>query len=124
MVLAIASCDRRRSPAHAATNPLPCDAPGPTQPARDPSVLVLAHSFFGHGALVGCEIAEMFGGRFARFGDAPADDMAPSAPTGDQTLPTLRLAGVRRLFLGFPIWGSSEPSDPMTRAVPKRCSES
>jgi formylglycine-generating enzyme required for sulfatase activity len=114
--VALAACARRRHRSHAPERPR-CAAPGPDAPASDPSVLVLAHSYFGHGALVGCELAEMYGGRFARFGDAPADEMPPAAATREQVLPTLRLAGVRRLFLGFPIWHASEPSDPVMRAV-------
>lgn len=94
-----------------------CPAPGPRDAARDPGVLVVAHSFLGHGARVGCELAEMFGGRFVRLGDAPAPGMPASGPALAETTAGLSLRGVRRLFLGFPIWGASEPSEPARRLV-------
>lgn len=117
--LALLSCARRRP--RAAPTPTPvawrCPAPGPGQGARDPGVLVLVHSFSGHGARVGCELAEMFGGRFVRLGDAPAPDLPATGRTGVQVAATLDLRGVRRVFLGFPIWGASEPSEPIQRLV-------
>lgn len=117
VLAALAACARRDHRAPVTDAGWRCAAPGPDAPARDPSVLVLTHSFFGHGARVGCELAEMYGGRFARFGDAPSDDLPPAGPTRERVLPTLRLAGVRRLFVGFPIWHASEPSEPMMRAL-------
>lgn len=121
--LALLSCARRR-PRPAPPPPGPatavawrCPAPGPGEGARDPGALVLVHSFFGHTARVGCELAEMFGGRFVRLGDSPAPDLPATARRGAEVAATLDLRGVRRIFLGFPIWGPSEPSEPIQRLV-------
>jgi formylglycine-generating enzyme required for sulfatase activity len=87
--------------------------------ATDPRALVLVHSFTGHGARVGCEIATMLGARYERFGDAPVPGVKGAAPSADAIVARLQLGGVRRLFLGFPIWGAGEPSDPV-RALLER----
>ncbi|MBI2392092.1 MAG: SUMF1/EgtB/PvdO family nonheme iron enzyme [Deltaproteobacteria bacterium] len=85
--------------------------------ARDPSVLVIAHSFGGHTARAGCEIANVLGARFVRVGDAPMPQLQATGPTIDAVLPKLRLEGVKRVFFGFPIWGASEPSEPARRML-------
>lgn len=84
---------------------------------RDPSVLVLVHSFMGHNALAGCELARMLGGRYVRFADSPRPALQPSGRTLAETAQGLSLQGVRRVFLGFPIWGASEPSEPIQHLV-------
>lgn len=72
---------------------------------RDPTVAVIVHSWTGRTATAGHEIAEMLGGRFVRVGDSPDPARFPSqGPTLEEVTPGLRLDGVRRLFLGFPIY--------------------
>ena len=57
--------------------------------------------------MVGAAWAEMLGARFVRFGDAPVA-LYPDVPVYGSALedirPALSLAGVSRIYLGFPIW--------------------
>lgn len=74
------------------------DAAGPETPATpDPTSLVLVYSYTGRTAALGGEIAAMTGARLVRRPAPPDSDETP--PAGEP----LDLAGVTRLYLGFPI---------------------
>lgn len=95
----------------------PAPAPVPAPPrveetVHDPSVLVFVHSFSGHTAAAGREIADMLGGRFIRVNDEPkVPDIAKSLrPKLSEVLATVDMRGVRRLFVGFPVYNNA-PSD-------------
>jgi formylglycine-generating enzyme required for sulfatase activity len=89
---------------------------------RDPSVLVLVHSFTGHTAAAGREVAEMLGGAFVRVWDPPqvADVTPVPGPQLKDVLAGIRMDGVRRLFLGFPIYDEapSAVAQQIVRSVP------
>jgi formylglycine-generating enzyme required for sulfatase activity len=101
----LAALDACRSPEHGQPG-MSTSTDVPSPPVRDPSVLVLVHSFTGQTATVGQELAEMLGGRFIRVSDPPPiPDVTPIAgPRLAEALPAIGMAGVRRLYLGFPIY--------------------
>jgi formylglycine-generating enzyme required for sulfatase activity len=105
-----------RRPPSIAPPPSAASAPG-AKATPDPSILVLTHSWSGRTAIVGRAWADMLGARFVRFGDAPEE--YPSAGAASPTLKEIRPAlqhGVRRIYLGFPIW-SHEPAPPIWQAI-------
>ncbi|MCK6528574.1 formylglycine-generating enzyme family protein [Myxococcota bacterium] len=79
----------------------------------DPTTLVVVHSVTGRTARVGAEIAAMLGAPCVRYRDAPPlPGYAPgSGGALAEVLPTLRLDGVRELYVGFPIWAEG-PAPP------------
>jgi formylglycine-generating enzyme required for sulfatase activity len=107
LVAAALGCHHNAPPATTAS---PSAQAVTTDPdVRDPSVLVFAHSFTGHTAAAGREIAAMLGGRFVRTCDPPPfGDIVPGdGPRLDAVLPSVGMDGVRRLFLGFPIYDNA-----------------
>ncbi len=82
----------------------------------DPTTLVVVHSLTGRTALVGHELAAMFGARVVRIGlelPGPGGDPVEGPTERAAAIPT---EGVTRLFLGFPIWGL-RPPDPVLDGV-------
>ncbi len=93
---------RGRSPGHPAFR---ADAADP-----DPTTLVVAFSLTGRTALVGRELAAMFGARFLQVRlELPPPDGTPeqSRPQG---APKSLGKGAKRIFLGFPIWNGQPPA--------------
>jgi formylglycine-generating enzyme required for sulfatase activity len=82
----------------------------------DPTTLVVVHSWSGRTERLGHEMARMLGARFVAYHDPPMPDAGSRPPSLDEVLPDLSLAGVRTLFLGFPVWGQS-PSPAVQRFV-------
>lgn len=97
---------RERSPEH------PAFEAGAADP--DPTTLVVFHSLTGRTALVGHELAAMFGARAIRVSmPRPPPENAHNEPPGRADVP---MEGVTRLFIGFPIW-NLEPPEPVREMV-------
>lgn len=93
------------APAGLRPAPRPAEGAGPVAADPDPSTLVIAHSFTGHTAVVGREIAAMLGARFIRVRGRPPAREGVHMGGGTPPLPKIDLTGVKRVFLGFPVWG-------------------
>ena len=80
---------------------------------------MLVHSFSGRTLAAAEAVAGLTGGHLIAYGDPPAPSMQArgpaltSLPIWQKGLPP----GVRRVFLGYPIWGYGEPSEPAVRLV-------
>ena len=97
------------------------NAAAPTPPTdsavRNPSVVVVVHSWTGRTGIVGAEIAAMLGSRLVRFSNPPFPDGTQDGRTLEQTVADLGdLSSVRDLYLGFPVW-DEQPSAPMRALV-------
>jgi len=93
-------------------------SPGPTEPTyteftTDASVLVLTHSFSGRTAAAGVEIARALGARMFTYDEPPSllNLGLRICTTSLAAVKRVNLAGVRTIYMGFPIW-SLEPSLP------------
>ncbi len=93
---------RTRSPGHPAFE---AEAADP-----DPATLVLVHSLTGRTALVGRELAAMFGARQVRVHLELPDPSGTPVETPRHGSPVVPTEGVTRIFLGFPIWGLQPPA--------------
>lgn len=84
----------------------------------DPTTLVVVHSVGGRTARVGAEIAAMLGAPCVRYRDPPPlrGYAAEGGPALAEVLPTLRLDGLRDLYVGFPIWAEG-PAPPALALV-------
>ena len=81
----------------------------------DPSILVVVHSGTGRTARAGEEIARMVRGRLIVSRQAADTALRGGVPMRE-ALEALGRGGVRRVYLGFPIWGEA-PSAPAEEFV-------
>jgi formylglycine-generating enzyme required for sulfatase activity len=91
------------------------EAVGPSADA-DPTTLVVMHSWSGRTERLGRELGAMLGAKVIAYHDAPIEGAPARPPSLDQVLPRVSLAGVRTLFLGFPVWGEA-PSPFVLRLI-------
>ncbi len=76
----------------------------------DPTTLVVFHSLTGRTAVVGQELAAMFGARVVRVEARLPDPMRTATDGANHGTPTIPTEDVTRIFLGFPIWGLQPPA--------------
>lgn len=130
--VALAACKQDRGHAGPATpasatappatsTPVSTTGPAVSPPARvaatpDPSVLVVVHSWSGRTARVAGTLGRMLGASVIEFHDPPMADAPAEPPLLTEVLPRVSLAGVKTLFLGFPVWGAA-PSPHVGRLV-------